>query len=201
MTEKTLDYYNQNADSFAAGTVNVDFQETQQRFLKKLDKGSYILDFGCGSGRDTKYFIEAGYQVAAIDGSAKLCEIASEYTGIPVRHMLFQELDEVAVYDGIWACSSILHLKKDALKDTMRKMAAALKDGGIIYTSFKYGEFEGERNGRYFTDFTLENFVEFLKDIEEIQLEEEWITGDVRPGREEEKWLNVILQKRAMNKK
>ena len=53
----TLDYYNQNAQSFASGTVSVDFHETQDRFLKLLDKGSLVLDFGCGSGRDTKYFL------------------------------------------------------------------------------------------------------------------------------------------------
>ena len=66
-------------------------------------------------------------------------------------------------------------------------MTAALKDSGVIYTSFKYGEFEGERNGRYFTDFTIEAFKEYLQNIPELQIEEYWITGDVRPGRGEEK--------------
>ena len=64
-----------------------------------------------------------------------------------------------------------------------------------MYTSFKYGEFEGERNGRFFTDFTIETFSEFISDIDNIKMEEDWITGDVRPGRGEEKWLNLILRK------
>ena len=98
-------------------------------------------------------------------------------------------------YDGIWACSSILHLSKDTLEDVLNKMAVALKDNGVIYTSFKYGDFEGERNGRYFTDFTLELFEEYIKSVPELQIEEYWITGDVRPGRGEEKWLNLILRK------
>ena len=71
----------------------------------------------------------------------------------------------------------------------------ALKKKGIVYTSFKYGEFEGERNGRYFTDFKIETFKEFIQDIGDLKLDEYWITGDVRPGRGEEKWLNIILQK------
>lgn len=75
------------------------------------------------------------------------------------------------------------------------KMFKALKEDGIIYTSFKYGDFEGERNGRYFTDFTEKTFEEFVGEIDNLQLKEAWITGDVRPGRGEEKWLNVILQK------
>lgn len=191
----TLDYYNQNAQSFALGTVSVDFHETQDRFLKLLDKGSLVLDFGCGSGRDTKYFLEHGMYVEATDGSEELCRIASDYAGIPVKQMLFQELKETEKYDGIWACSSILHLPKQELKVVLMKMADALKEQGIIYTSFKYGDFEGERNGRYFTDFTEDTFRDFVVDITEIQIEEVWITGDVRQGRNEEKWLNLIMRK------
>ena len=74
-------------------------------------------------------------------------------------------------------------------------MAVALKDKGIIYTSFKYGDYEGERNSRYFTDFTLELFEEYIERVPELQIEEYWITGDVRPGRSKEKWLNLILRK------
>lgn len=191
----TLDYYNQNAQSFAAGTVSVDFHETQDRFLKLLDEGSLVLDFGCGSGRDTKYFLEHGMYVEATDGSEGLCRIASDFAGIPVKQMLFQELNEKERYDGIWACSSILHLPKQELKVVLIKMADALKEQGIIYTSFKYGDFEGERNGRYFTDFTEDSFRDFVADITGIQIEEVWITGDVRQGRNEEKWLNLIIRK------
>ena len=194
MRNKTIDYYNQNAETFVHGTVSVDFKEVQEKFLRLL-AGKRVLDFGCGSGRDTKYFIERGLDVVAIDGSEELCKSASAYTGIQVKHMLFQNLDEVDCYDGIWACSSILHLPKDELKIVIKKMSRALKATGIIYTSFKYGNFEGERNGRFFTDFTLEMFKEFIKDVKDIVIEEYWITGDVRPGREEEKWLNLVLRK------
>lgn len=196
MINKTLNYYDQNADIFVQGTVSVDFKETQDKFLQALS-GKKILDFGCGSGRDTKYFMESGLDVTAIDGSQKLCKRASEYTGIQVKHMMFQDLDEVDCYDGIWACSSILHLPKDELKAVFNKMGRALKLNGIIYTSFKYGDFEGERNGRFFTDFNLEIFKDFIKDVKDILIEEAWITGDVRPGREEEKWLNLLLRKTA----
>ena len=148
----TLNYYNQNADSFIQGTVSVDFSQVQDKFLERLNVGDYILDFGCGSGRDTKYFLKKGMVVDAIDGSVNLCKLASEYTGIKVRNILFQELDEQEKYDGIWACASILHLSKEELSVVLDKMIAAL-------------------------------IVEY------------WITGDVRQGRGEERWLNIILQK------
>ena len=193
--KKTLNYYNVNAKTFTQNTINVDFKSTQERFLKTLPCASSILDFGCGSGRDTKYFLSQGYNVTAIDGSEELCRLASEYTGIPVKHMLFQDLEEENVYDGIWACSSILHLPYQELKSVLNKMAQALKENGIVYTSFKYGTFEGERNGRYFTDMTEEKFETLLKEIEAFHIEEQWVTSDVRPDRGDEKWLNLILRK------
>ena len=194
MKNNTLSFYNTHAQNFIDNTVNVEFAETQNRFLKYLPDHGSILDFGCGSGRDTKYFLEKGYSVNATDGSEELCKLASVYAGISVKCMLFNELDETAAYDGIWACSSILHLSSIDLKDVFYRMIKAVKSGGYIYTSFKYGTFEGERNGRYFTDFTEETFKDFIVDIPGICIVEQWVSADVRPGRGEEKWLNLILQ-------
>ena len=192
----TLAYYNNYADEFYRSTVTVEFTEMQDRFLKKLKKDAYILDFGCGSGRDTKYFLEQGYHVEAVDGSVELCRRASQYAGIQVKQMLFEELAVVDKYDGIWACSSILHLPIDKLVKVMQKMTTALKKNGIIYTSFKYGIFSGERNGRFFTDMTEATFADLLQGVDGLVVEEQWVSSDVRPERSEEKWLNLILRKR-----
>jgi SAM-dependent methyltransferase len=194
----TLDFYNENAEEFANSTQTINFYKVQKRFVEKLPSGGNILDFGCGAGRDTKFFIENGFHVEATDGSKKLCEIASAFTGITVKQMLFCELDAEENYDGIWACSSILHLPKDELNSVLQKMTRALKKEGIIYTSFKYGEFEGIRNGRYFTDFTEVSFQRLLEKIPSLRQEECWITKDVRPGKEEEKWLNLLLRKQTL---
>lgn len=195
MNNKTLEYYNLQAKSFADNTLSVDFFQIQSKFSNLLKPDAYILDFGCGSGRDTRYFFSQGYKVDAIDGSSELCRIASEYTGIKVRQMLFEELREQEKYDGIWACASILHVSKIELPDILQKMCNALKMNGIIYTSFKYGDFEGFRSGRYFSDFTEKSFCEMVKNVQELSIEEMWITDDVRDGRKDEKWLNIILHK------
>ena len=191
----TLDYYNEKTEEFIDATVNVDFSETQDKFLSLLPQGAHILDFGCGSGRDTKYFLDKSFLVTATDGSVELCKFASELSGIEVKQMFFEELSEIETYDGIWACSSILHLPYAELKDVMQKMIRAVKSGGIIYTSFKYGTFEGERNGRYFTDMDEAKFNEFLQNFSDVKLEALWVKGDVRPDRSAEKWLNLILRK------
>ena len=191
----TLNYYNSNAAVFSETTKNVDFSEVQQIFTKHLSPDASILDFGCGSGRDTKYFLNNGYHVTATDGSGVICKMATDYTGIQVKQMLFEELDDRNQYDGIWACASILHLSKNDLFLVFHKMNKALKENGIIYTSFKYGEFEGERNGRYFTDFTEDSLKEFISQIPQLQIKKIWTTGDVREGRGDERWLNILIYK------
>ena len=196
MKAKTIEYYNENVSKFVNDTQDVVFCATQDLFLSYLNEGNSILDLGCGSGRDTKYFLSKGYKVDAMDGSMEICKVASDYTGINVKCLLFNELDEIDKYDGIWACASILHLDRDDLIDVFHRIARALKDNGILYTSFKYSEFEGMRNGRYFTDFTIESFNEFQTNIPEFIIEKKWITSDVRAGREDEKWLNLIMRKK-----
>ena len=191
----TLEYYAANAEAFASSTVDVAFSSVQKCFEGLLQPGARVLDFGCGSGRDAKHFLEAGFAVDAVDGSPELCRIASELTGLPVRCMRFEELSAVAEYDGIWACSSILHVPSVQLPALLAKMAAALKDGGVIYTSFKYGEGEGMRHGRYFSDFTEETFARLLEQVPALCEEEHWVSSDVRPGRGGERWLNAILRK------
>ena len=127
--------------------------------------------------------------------SAIFCKAASEFTQIDVKNKLFQDLSASSLYDGIWACSSILHLSLDELILVMTKIENALKNNGILYTSFKYGEFSGERNGRYFTDMTEGRLDSILQKCPYFQIIEIWKTGDVRPGRHAEQWLNILLRK------
>ena len=192
---KTIEYYNKNVELFVSSTKDVEFNKMQNMLLKYLKKGDYILDLGCGSGRDSKAFLEKGFKVVSVDGSEKLCNIASSYIGQEVIFTTFQNFKSDIKFNGIWACASLLHLPYKDLKEVIKNLRNNLKEEGYFYLSFKYGEFEGERNGRYFTDFTEKTFEEFVEEIDNLQLKEEWITGDVRPGRGEEKWLNVILQK------
>lgn len=130
--DDTINYYNLNAEKFIENTRNADMHMVRDKFLQLLEENTSILDFGCGSGRDTKFFLEKGYKVTATDGSAELCKLASAFTGIEVKEMLFQNLEAINKYDGIWACSSILHLPKKELYSVIQKMCNALKDGGLF---------------------------------------------------------------------
>ena len=196
-TDLTLEYYNKKADSFVDGTRDVDFSALQNEFASYIKKGGLILDLGCGSGRDSKAFIEMGYEVVAVDGSQEICKRASEYIGQPVICSIFEEYNPERKFDGVWACASLLHLSLGDIKVVMKKMAVALKEDGTFYVSFKYGTFSGERNGRFFTDMDESSFDSLLEDVPELEIYREYITEDVRPCREAEKWLNVFMKVRA----
>jgi len=193
--EETLRYYNTHADSFAQDTTEAKMTEIQDRFLAYLPPGSHILDLGCGTGRDSKLFRDRQYKVTALDGSPELCKIAKTITGQEILCMRYDEIQWVEAFEGIWACASLLHIESDQLPYIMKKAIDALKRGGIIYISFKYGDFEGIQNGRYYTNMTEEMLGDFLNLFPEMQALEQWVSDDVRPGRECEKWLNIICRK------
>ena len=163
----TLEYYNKNAQLYCEQTIVGNLQENYDRFLKQLPNNAYILDFGCGSGRDSKYFIDNGYKVNAIDGSTEMCKLASKYINQEVKCMKFDELKDMGIYDGIWACSSILHIEKDELSSVLNKMINALKVNGVIYTSFKIGTGYEVKEGKYYNYLTKEEMEENLSEIDE----------------------------------
>ncbi len=139
----TLSYYDSNAPLYIEATKGVDMKDLYDRFIPLIRKNGKILDFGCGSGRDSKYFIDQHYDVTAIDGSREMCKYASIFINQKVKQIRFEEFNERLKYDGIWACSSLLHLEKAVLKDVLQRLERALKKDGYIYASFKYGEQEG----------------------------------------------------------
>lgn len=193
---KTIEYYNENADLFIKGTVNAKMTDIQEKFLKHIPQGGRILDLGCGSGRDSKAFIDASYEVILVDGSKEMCRAAHELTGREVIHSTFQEYEPNVMFDGIWASASLLHLEEKEICGVIKKFTNFLKKDGCFYMSFKYGDFAGERNGRFFTNLTEESFQNIIINIKELKKVDEIITFDVRPGREEEKWLNEYFVKR-----
>ncbi len=191
----TLDYYNQNAEEYYSGTVEADVSKLYSRFEPLLPEHAKIIDIGCGSGRDSKHFIEAGYAVTAVDGSEELCRRAEKLIGIPVQCMLFSELDYDSEFDAAWACSSLLHVPKDEMPDVIHRICKALKPGGLFYASYKYGDQERQVSGRAFSDYTEHDLPTLTGYGQGLSLVEYWISEDVRPGREHEKWLNIIWKK------
>ena len=192
----TIDYYNKNAESFIAGTLHADMSDTRERFLRYVKPKGKVLDAGCGSGRDALAFLKAGYTVHAFDASEEICRIAETIIGIPVECRTFETLSGKAKYDGIWACASLLHVDGSHLPDVMVRLKKLLKDGGILYASFKEGSSERTRDGRLFHDMTEDSCRSLFREAG-LNILEVFQSDDVREGREAEKWINIIGRKRS----
>lgn len=191
---KTISYYNKNSSNYFNYTVNADMKEQYKMFLKYIKNCSRILDLGCGSGRDTKYFLDHGFIVDAIDGSEELCKLASIYTGINVKCMNFSDLDIIEYYDAVWACSSLLHVPKNKFKDILIKVRDSLKLNGILYASLKDGIGEEELNGRYYNYFTKDEFITVASEVGFSLIESAQSTSVI--NKNERKWNNFVLEKK-----
>ena len=191
----SIDYYNKYAAKEFEETVNQDMTGIMKEFLDLLEEGDTILDLGCGSGRDSLTFYELGYDVTPLDASEEMCKLAEIHTGLEVLQMTFEQMDFDNVFDGIWACASLLHIPKKELSDILTKIARALNDKGILYMSFKLGDFEGFRGKRNFCDFTADSISEVLRDNGRFEIVKLWETEDVRSGHSDVKWLNVLVKK------
>ena len=194
MIDKNVDYYNRNADSFLEGSINADMSVVRARFLSYVPAGGRILDAGCGSGRDSKVFMEAGYDVVSFDASEEMCKRASEYIGREVKNMRFEEMSFANEFDGIWACASLLHVSFEELPEIVKKLHEALRTNGAVYASFKYGEGTKIRGDRVFSDFTEESVIPLFENAG-FKIVSNVVGTDSRPGREDEKWVNVICVK------
>lgn len=193
MVDNNIEYYNRNAHSFYEGTVNADMSLWRDKFEAYIPDGGHILDAGCGSGRDSRAFKQHGYSVVAFDASTEMCRMASKLIGQEVLLMRFDEMEFDDEFNGIWACSSLLHVPSEELSEILGKMRRALKTSGTMYVSFKYGEGTKQRGDRMFSDFT-EDSVKVLLNNAGFKVIECGITSDIRPGRADEKWVNVIAR-------
>ncbi|MFC1779724.1 DUF3427 domain-containing protein [Thermodesulfobacteriota bacterium] len=193
--DKTINFYNRNAAEFFQDTVRVDMADLHTRFLREIPAGGIILDAGCGSGRDAKAFMNQGYRLVAFDASVELATLASNFLDQAVLVRTFDEIDEVAYYDGIWACASLLHLPLIEILGALNRLWKALKPGGVLYLSFKEGEGEREKDDRHFTDLNENALRCLLENLLHIEKVDFWQTADQRPGRSD-LWLNAIVHRK-----
>lgn len=191
----SIDYYNKYANMYFETTVNLSMKEALDRFLELVPEGGAVLDLGCGSGRDSLEMLERGYDVTALDGSEEMCALAEIHTGLEVLNMKFEELDFDEVFEGIWACASLVHVSSKKMPEILRKIRKALEMNGILYFSVKKGDFEGYRNERYFTDYEKSDIKELFAKIEGFELIDIWKSEDVRSDRNDKLWLNVLAKK------
>ena len=198
----TLEYYQRNAKEFFSQTINVDMQNVYHPFLEDLPKTHLsnqqkILDVGCGSGRDSVFFANKGFEVVAIDGSKSLIELAQQTdTRIDWQCLRFDEIAKQSwqnQFTGIWACASLLHVPFDDLPKILNDLLSCLRPTGILYASFKYGDNEREKDGRFFCDMNEHGWQLIGEQLDSAKALKLWQTVDNRMDKRDI-WWNVLLK-------
>lgn len=183
-----MNYYDAHFQDYIQSTLDLDMSELYREF--KLPPSARVLDIGCGTGRDLKFFKNQGHQCLGLEPSPKLSVFASEYADCVVLEFGINDFKTQEKFDGIWACASLLHLTNDELKEAFSHIKNLMNDNAVFYCSFKLGDFKGERDGRYYNDQTLESVSRLIPF--ELVISKSWTTIDVRVDRCQQ-WLNLIL--------
>lgn len=164
------------------------------RFLEFVPEGGSILDLGCGSGRDSSSFIDLGYYVTPMDGSKEMCSLASVHIGEDVLNITFSEMEFEDVFDGVWANASLLHVPSEEMPIILQKIVRSLKTEGVLYMSFRYGDFEGVEGDRYFNHYHTKKLKELISEFKNLELIEIRKTEDVRKDKDQE-WIYGLIKK------
>lgn len=181
----------QNPKEYIQNTKDLDLSYVYEKFMFYIKKGK-LLDLGCGSGRDSLYFIKNGFDVVATDGYAEMCLEASKNLGKEVLHLPFNDINYKNEFDAIWACASLLHVPNNELNDILLKISNAMKKNAYFYSSFKHGDKEVKENGLIYNYETKESFQQKLPS--NLKLLESFISKDTLNNSRPE-WINFIVQK------
>lgn len=173
----TIEYYNKYASKIFEDTVGADTDAQRREFLSCLEEGDTVLDLGCGSGRDSLAFYELGYDVTPLDASAEMCKLAEIHTGLEVLNMAYENMEFDEVFDGIWGCEALVHVPDTEMAEVMEKIIDALCPGGVLFLSFREGDFEGFQGGCYFSDYTQEQLERLIRKTGRLEIIKLWGTG------------------------
>ncbi|MYN30157.1 class I SAM-dependent methyltransferase [Duganella levis] len=194
ITQTTLRHYERTAEQFFAGTIDHDVSQNIAALLEAIEAPTpyRLLDLGCGPGRDLKTFKTMGHEPIGIDGSAKFVEMARAYSGCEVWQQDFVELDlPTAFFDGVYANASLFHVPSAALPKVLRDLHAALKTGGVLFSSNPRGDnSEGWNGPRYGSYYDYETWLRYLTEAGFAEVQHYY-----RPSglpREQQPWLASV---------
>lgn len=166
LADQTLDYYNQKAEDFFAGTIDHDVDQNISALLQFIvgDAPFTILDVGCGPGRDLKTFKERGHIAVGLEGAPRFVDMARSYSGCDVWLQDFINLDLPANhFDGVFANASLFHAPSQELPQVLRALHATLKSDGVLFSSNPRGNNEeGWNGGRYGVYYDLETWRTYM---------------------------------------
>lgn len=196
ISQTTLAHYNDSAEAFWEGTRDHDVSQNIGALLSHLGAGAFrILDLGCGPGRDLRAFRDLGHEAVGLDGAARFVEMARELTGCEVLQQDFLALDlPPEHFDGVFANASLFHVPAQELPRVLGELRAALRPGGVLFSSNPHGRNEeGWCDRRYGTYLDIETWRALMRAAGFVELEHYYRPAGLPRSRQP--WLAMVWRK------
>ncbi|MGB3739962.1 MAG: class I SAM-dependent methyltransferase [Pontixanthobacter sp.] len=168
---RTLAFYEAHAPTYTVSGARGPSRDLDA-FLDRLHPRAYILELGCGGGRDAQHVIARGFMLDATDGSAAMAKRARQRTGHAVRVMAFDALEAAAHYDAVWAHAALLHVARPDLSPILHRIARALRPGGLFYANYKLGHGEARDTfGRLYNFYDADALIALYDSVPDLHVE------------------------------
>ncbi len=152
--KKTIDAYTARVAEYLSIPLPPEQIEVRMAFAEAVTDGGYVLDLGSGPGSDSAFLQREGLRVRALDATQAFVDHARE-NGIDAHLGTFDDVTEVAEYDGIYASFSLLHAPREDFPRHLTAIHRALKPQGVFFLGLKLGTGEHRDDlDRFYTYFS-----------------------------------------------
>jgi SAM-dependent methyltransferase len=193
--KETLDVYATYASDYAKRFAQDKPDVHLRKFMSALPTQARVLDLGCGTGRTTAFMARAGIDVEGWDASPEMAAIGLQEYELAIQIKLFDDLDDVEAYDGIFANFSLLHAPKSKMPDILKRISRALKPGGHLHIGLKMGNGEArDKLGRFYAYYSDPEITGLLNDVGLPSIDRSY-GADIGLDGEPAPWIILLAQK------
>ncbi|MFO7801020.1 MAG: methyltransferase domain-containing protein [Desulfovermiculus sp.] len=133
-------FYQNQAQAYFEQTFGVDPSSFLQPLSQYLQPGAYILDVGCGAGRDMLWLQKRGFNCTGLDCSPALVDLARRHTGLPVIEADFESFDFHGLdMDALLLVGALVHVPQERFCRVLSQILQALKPQGLVLLTMKQG--------------------------------------------------------------
>ena len=164
-----------------------------------LSQKKDALDLGCGAGRDTRFLLEQGFTVTAVDNDPHAIALLADLPQncLRVVHSSFEAFD-FETYELVNAHFTLPFAPEDRFHEVFARIKLALNAGGIFVGQFFGVNDEWNTPGNQMTFLTREKAEAELKDLRVLEFREEDVDSHIADGTPKH-WhvFHIIAQKES----
>ncbi len=186
------DYYQKNYKAYHEKTFSIDPSSFLKPLAQRLPAKAFILDIGCGSGRDLLWMKKRGFNVIGFEQSEGLAELARENVGCEVIEGDFETYDFSRLsVDAILLVGALVHLPHERFKPVFQNISNCMRRRGKIFISMKEGN--GHLKDSHERIFYLWQNDKLRRIFDELGYKVIYFNQQVSIIRDRDLWLGYVL--------